>query len=249
MALTGEIVAVADLVESDVERMYTLMDAHFDGMEWERFKADLLEKETVLLMRNPSGGLVEGFSTAMTIDTVVDDVPIRAVFSGDTIINKEFWGEKTLGILWLQHVFNIKKASGEKRVFWFLVSMGYKTYRLMRLFFKNYWPRHSALTPEFESNLINHLGKLKFTFNFDPSNGVISFDGSREKLRCGVADVDASRIADKDIAFFIERNPGWNKGNELVCVAEICGGNLRPRIARTFSLHTAAPADSSDSSL
>lgn len=241
MALNGEIVAVKDLKDADVDRMYTLMDAHFEDMEWERFKSDLLEKETVLLMRNPDGGLVEGFSTAMTIDTVVDDVPIRAVFSGDTIINKEFWGEKTLGILWLQHVFNIQKVSGDRRVFWFLVSMGYKTYRLMRLFFKNYWPRHSAQTPEFESHLIDHLGCLKFEENFNPANGVISFDGSREKLRCGVAEVDQSRLADKDIAFFIKRNPGWNKGNELVCVAEICGDNLRPRIARTFSVNTAKP--------
>jgi hypothetical protein len=215
-------------------------------MEWERFNADLLEKETVLLMRNPDGGLVEGFSTAMTIDTFVDDVPIRAVFSGDTIINKEFWGEKTLGVLWLQHVFNIKKTSGDRRVFWFLVSMGYKTYRLMRLFFKNYWPRHSAITPEFETTLINHLGRLKFAANFNPLNGVISFDGSREKLRCGVADVDESRIADKDIAFFIKRNPGWNKGNELVCVAEICGENLRSRIAKTFSLDVVEPLNSLD---
>jgi len=236
MALNGEIVSIDRLTKPDKKRMYSLMDAHFDGMEWHRFKKDLSEKDTALLMRNPDNNQIEGFSTAMIIDVVLDGTEIRTVFSGDTIINQKYWGEKTLGILWLQYVFDVRKKSEGKRVFWFLISMGYKTYRLMRLFFKNYWPRYNASTPDFEKKLINHLGQLKFSANFDPTRGVISFQGTREKLRCGVAEVDSSKLSDKDIAFFVNRNPGWNKGDELVCVAEISKENLRPRIARTFSL-------------
>lgn len=237
MALNGEIVPVGELADGDVKRMFTLMDTHFSDMEWERFLLDLKEKETVLLMRNPEDGQVEGFSTAMVIDTELDHESIRTVFSGDTIINREFWGEKTLGILWLQYVFQVKKESPDKRVFWFLISMGYKTYRLLRLFFKDYWPRHSVPTPAFEQKLIDHLGASKFGQHFNKERGIISFSGSREKLRCGVAEVDSSKLGDKDIAFFVEKNPGWVHGDELLSIAEISKENLNRRIARTFSLN------------
>ena len=236
MALLGEVKATSDLSREDTERMFELMDLHFDGMDRSRFDADLKEKETVLTLRHPDDMTIQGFSTSMCIDTDVDGVPVRAIYSGDTIINREYWGEKTLGTIWLRHVLNVQQSCPERRVFWFLISMGYKTYRLMRLFFKDYWPRYSAETPSFEQSLIDHLGNAKFGDNYKSEGGIITFGGTREKLRCGVADVDEARRKDRDIAFFVNRNPGWMNGDELVCVAEIHPDNLRPRMWRIFKL-------------
>lgn len=236
MALQGEVKSTSNLSREDIERMFELMELHFDGMERERFDDDLQEKETVLLLRHPETNVIQGFSTSMCIDTEVNSQPVRAIYSGDTIINREYWGEKTLGSLWLRYVLKVQQECPDRRVFWFLISMGYKTYRLMRLFFKDYWPRHSGATPNFEQDLIDHLGKSKFGHNFRKTNGVVSFGGAREKLRCGVADVDEARRKDKDVAFFVHRNPGWIDGDELVCVAEIHPDNLRPRMWRIFKL-------------
>ena len=236
MALLGEVISTSDLSRDDIERMFQLMDLHFDGMDRKRFDEDLKEKESVLILRHPDNSVIQGFSTSMCIDTEVEGVPVRAIYSGDTIINREYWGEKTLGTIWLRHVLKVQKSCPDRRVFWFLISMGYKTYRLMRLFFKDYWPRYSAETPSFEQALIDHLGKAKFGENYKTEGGIISFNGTREKLRCGVADVDEAKRKDRDIAFFVNRNPRWIDGDELVCVAEIHRNNLRPRMWRIFNL-------------
>jgi len=237
--LQGEVRASRELAKTDVDRMFCLMDMHFEGMDRDRFDADLAEKDTVLLLRHDETGVVEGFSTSMCIDTELDGQSIRAVFSGDTIINRDYWGEKTLGVVWLRHVLDIQRRSQGRRVYWFLISMGYKTYRLMRLFFADYWPRHSKPTPSFETRLISHLGTLKFGSHYDVDAGLVSFGGRRERLRCGVADVDDARQKDPDVAFFVERNPRWADGDELVCVAEIHPDNIRPRMWRIFKLETA----------
>lgn len=236
MALEGKAQRVGELTAVERSRMFELMDAHFEGMDRERFDADLGEKEWVLLLREPGTALVQGFSTAMFIDTDVDGAPVRAVFSGDTIINRAFWGEKTLGVIWLRFVLQVQRETPDRRVVWFLISMGYKTYRLLRLFFRDYWPRRDAPTPPSEQALIDHLGRLKFGDRFDAARGVVTFDGDRERLRPGVADVDEAKGKDPDVAFFVERNPGWTRGDELACVAEISPENLRPRLWRTFGL-------------
>ena len=236
MALKGEIISAKDVSSKDIDRMFVLMDEHFLSMDASRFRKDLSEKDSVLILRHPESGIVQGFSTSLSIDTVLDGQQVRAVYSGDTIINKEFWGEKTLGVLWLRHVLRIQREVPEKKVYWFLISMGYKTYRLMRLFFKQYWPRYDESTPLFERKLMDHLAQMKFASNYCPKTGIISFEGKREKLRCGIADVDESRRKDRDISFFVKANPRWQQGDELVCLAEIHPDNLRPRMWRIFKL-------------
>jgi hypothetical protein len=39
-------------------------------------------------------------------------------------------------------------------------------------------------------------------------------------------ELPSGRLADPHIAFFLERNPGWKEGDELVCLTEIAEENL-----------------------
>ena len=114
--------------------------------------------------------------------------------------------------------------------------MGYKTYRLLRLFFKEYWPRHEKPMPTFERALLDDLGTAKFGDHYDAGRGVVTFAGTRERLRPGIADVVPSRLRDPDVAFFVDNNPGHERGDELACLAEINSVNIRSRMWRVFHL-------------
>lgn len=200
--------------------MADLLDDHFEGVVFERFREDLAEKHWVLIIRDEAG-VIQGFSTAKLMDAEVDDEPVRAIYSGDTIINRQYWGDKILGTLFLRFVIDVAKQCPDRRVFWFLISMGYKTYRLLRLFFHEYYPRHDAETPSWAQKVLDTLGMAKFGEHYDPATGVVSFSGERERLREGVADVTEAHLKHDDIRFFVERNPGHKDGDELACIAEI----------------------------
>jgi hypothetical protein len=64
-------------------------------------------------------------------------------------------------------------------LFWFLISKGYKTYRYLPLFFREYYPRHTAPTPPWAQSIIDVLGRQKYPRAYDPSAGIIRADATR----------------------------------------------------------------------
>ena len=118
-------------------------------------------------------------------------------------------------------------------LFWFLISSGYKTYRFLPAFFREYHPRHDAETPPRERALINHFGRLLFPEGYDPATGVITLKHPTP-LREGVAEVTEGRARDPHVAFFCRKNPGHRKGDELACIAPLTEDNLNPFIRRSL---------------
>ena len=178
MALTGDCREISSLSREEVTRMFQLLDDHFEGVDQNRFEKDLAEKHWVMIIRDDNQ-VIQGFSTAMLMDADVDGEPVRAIYSGDTIIDRAYWGDKILGTLFLRFVINVAKQCPDRRVFWFLISMGYKTYRLLKLFFHDYYPRWDVETPPWAKSVIDTLGKCKFAENYNPTTGVVSFPEKR----------------------------------------------------------------------
>ena len=234
--LLGEARAAAELTTVERQRMLELMGAHFEAVEPARFFGDLDEKQWVLCLSCARTGVLQGFSTAMLLDTALDGRPARAIFSGDTIIERQYWGEWTVGKLWLRFALAQQQLRPDCPLYWFLISMGHRTYRLLRIFFHTYWPRRDQPTPDHERRLLDHFGRLKCGQSYDPQRGVVSHGGRRERMRPEVAHIPEGRRRDPDIAFFLERNPGWDRGDELACLAELSPANIRPAARRVFQL-------------
>ncbi len=57
--------------------------------------------------------------------------------------------------------------------------------------------------------------------------GIVRFP-EPQVLREGLDEVPEGRLADPHVAYFLERNPGWVRGDELICLTEIAEGNLTP---------------------
>ena len=45
-------------------------------------------------------------------------------------------------------------------------------------------------------------------------------------LRAGLADITPERMADRDVRYFQERNPGHARGDELCCLAPLTRANF-----------------------
>lgn len=237
-SLTGEVRAVGDLHGRERRRLFDLMHLGFENVSPVLFERDLSRKRWVLLLRCKDTDLIQGFSTAMVIDTSVEGRPVRALYSGDTVIHTDSWGERTVGKLWLRFALEQYRHRRGRDLYWFLISMGHRSYRLLRIFFKAYWPRHDRETPPYERGLVLHLGRLQFGEEFDEIRGVVARKEKRESMRSTLARINPGRLKDPDIAYFLERNPGYVRGDELACLAKISPENLRPETWRLFGLGT-----------
>ncbi len=241
--LTGQVRKVTELLPGEREQMYALLEAYFVNVTRERFDQDLSEKEWSFLLADASTGQLQGFSTLMRLQIEVARRPVVAFFSGDTIIDRAYWGETLLSRLWALHVFGlagrIRRAQPDTAVYWFLISSGYRTYRFLSTFFREFYPAYDRYPPPAIHETLDALALLKFGPAYEPERGVVRLPGATP-LRGGVADINERQLRDPHVAFFVAANPGHADGDELACLAEIIPANLTPAGRRMLGLSRAA---------
>src|SRR6266542_808508 len=224
--LVGSMEPTASVTLNERREMYELLRAYFDGTTRARFETDLRDNEAVILLRDELAGRIQGFST-FTRMTAGDGAV--AFFSGDTIIDREFWGETVLSRIWGETVFaeaeRIVAADPKLSVYWFLISSGYKTWRFLPLFFREFYPNMEAPTPVPVQHLLDALGAQRFGDEYLRDRGIVRFK-EPTPLRRGVAEISEERLRDPRIAFFARMNPGHAQGDELACIAELSRANL-----------------------
>lgn len=228
MRLVGTVTTPEQLSYELRNRMLALMGAHFDNVSRVAFEKDLAEKRWVVLLRDKESGALQGFSTMAILEAAVEGQPVKAVFSGDTIVDRAYWGETELASVWGSFVLSLVAAEPAARFYWFLISKGVRTYRFLPVYFQAFYPRFEAPTPPFEAAVLRALAEQKFPGRFDAERGVIRFGGAKDRLRPELAEVAPGRLADPHTRFFLEKNPGYVVGDELACVAALDLGNLKP---------------------
>jgi hypothetical protein len=229
------VVPRAALSEADRAAMYALLDAYYEGVTPDRFREDLAEKGAVILLRERGSAAIVGFSTLMTLGAIADGEPVAGVFSGDTIVARDYWGEGLLARVWIDAVLAevgaVQRARPGVPVYWFLICAGYKTWRYLPLFFRRFVPQPDATgDPDAAARLQRiaaAFARAKFGEAYDEAAGVVRLRHATP-LRAGVADLTAARLRDPAVAFFARVNPGHTRGDELVCLAEVSIDNLTP---------------------
>ena len=214
------------------EEMYALLFDHFEGVTRAQFDLDLEEKNWVVEIRR--AGRLQGFSTLQVTEASLDGEAITAIYSGDTIVAPEAWGSSILARTWIAAVNHLRAAAPARPCYWLLLTSGFRTYRFLPVFWREFYPRHGTPAPLREQGLLQHLAESRYGRNYDPSEGIVRFPHP-QKLRGGLADVPAGRRTDEHVAFFLSRNPGHAEGDELVCLTEISEANLTAAGRRMIS--------------
>jgi hypothetical protein len=229
--MLSEIVPATRLPLSDRRALYELFERHYEHVSWPQFEADLAEKDAVIVLRDTSG-VPCGFSTQKVMHVSVDGISVRAIFSGDTIIDPSHWGEQELGRAWCRYVGQVRAADPEVPLYWFLISKGYRTYLYLPVFFKKYYPACTWPTPAAERHILNALASAKFPDDYDSETGLVVFPESRGNLKPELAVVPPHRMKNQHVRFFLSCNPSYAQGTELACLAEISQENMRSYPAR-----------------
>jgi len=233
MKLSARLAATADVSAVQRDALFALMEQHYDNVRRDIFEVDLAEKPQVILITEP-GGTLCGFSTQMLLDAEIDGRPVKALFSGDTIVHRQHWGDRALAHVWGRLALALIDAHPDTELYWFLISKGYKTYRFLPLFFREFYPRHDLPTPAWARAVIDALALSRYPDDYDARTGVIGTGPWQYRLREGLADVTPERLRDAHVRFFHARNPGHRRGDELCCLAPLTRGNFTPQAYRVI---------------
>ncbi|MEM1252842.1 MAG: hypothetical protein AAGI69_10440 [Cyanobacteria bacterium P01_H01_bin.21] len=218
----SQLVSIPTLEPDDRESMYRLLEHHFSGVTAITFASDLASKNWVLLIKNKAGQL-NGFSTLQLYDVTVKGEVFSVVYSGDTIVDPTAWSSATLPRAWIQAINRLRHP--DKRLFWLLISSGFRTYRLLPTFWQTFYPRYDQPTPEPMQQLMDYLAQQQFGSAYDQEAGIVRF-AQPQKLSPILGTVPPERQSDPHIHFFEQTNPAHAQGDELVCLTEICPDNL-----------------------
>src|SRR6266851_3627621 len=120
MKPTGQLVRVADIASSQREEMFALMESYYEHVDRATFDADLDEKEWVIQIVDEETNKLKGFSTQMLLEVNVSGRSIRALFSGDTIVDSDVRGERNLFQVSGWFVRSLMGVYPENELYWFL---------------------------------------------------------------------------------------------------------------------------------
>jgi len=56
-------------------------------------------------------------------------------------------------------VGQVAKQSSAGRYVWLLITSGFRSYRFLPLFWREFYPRYDSVTPQQVQQLIDHVGK------------------------------------------------------------------------------------------
>ncbi|GMU02387.1 hypothetical protein KH5H1_65070 [Corallococcus caeni] len=228
-AMKGTTVRREELDAGTRARMLALMQCCYVGVSAERFHADLDAKQWVFLLHARRTRELVGFSTVR----VAEEDGVEVLYSGDTVIHPDWWGHKTLQVVFGRLLLARKLRRPWRPLYWLLLSGGYKTYLLAVNYFPRTHPRRDWTPPEGRSEFLRGLATRWFGTQYDAAKGTLCFDGEHYRVRDGVSPIDRDAAAHPHIAYFAERNPGHAEGEELVCLVEIRGWDLARALARS----------------
>jgi len=219
-AIQSKTVSVRNLSDSLHNEMFQLFSEYYDSVDFKKFILDLQEKTHVFLFFNPQNQSLVGFSTIMR-----KSFPHIArgifLFSGDTVMHKDYWGAKALQKSFFWFILESKLMNPFRPVYWMLMSKGHKTYLMMRKNFRDSFPNHKTETPPLFQHIQNKFYQEKFSKSYQPTTNLIVFKENIGSVKMQIAKPTNEQLKDPEVVFFLKKNPGFEMGEELACVCEI----------------------------
>ena len=231
--LVSETRVRSDLGASDVAQMWEIFRAYYGGVSHDRFLSDLSHKTHVILCRDDRGQ-IGGFSTIEVCEDIFHGRRIRVLFSGDTVVRVDFWGRNDLAFSWIRFTGSIKAQHPDQPLYWLLIVKGHRTYRYLSTFGRRYYPAPGWPTPSEIRSLMEFLAQARFGDAYQPSDGIVRFATTHGYLKAPWSKIPDSARTRKETAFFLEKNPRYDRGDELVCLCEVSRENFRPMARRVF---------------
>ncbi len=224
-----------ELTKTDISTMFEMMISNYSNVTQEMFNNDLSNKQFVGLIHDESKR-IRGFTTFVLNPDNCAGPDYHIIFSGDTIIDPLHWGTQILMKGWCHTIGRLISTDKNKKWYWYLLSKGHRTYMYLPLFFKTFYPNPDLSDQQEElSQIADRVSSKFYGTNWKKDLGVIKFEEHHGELNTALAEATYKKSKSPYVSFFLERNPDFYKGDELVCIAPLSPDNLM-RTAKEYIL-------------
>ncbi len=215
-----------------LRKMYSIYRVYYENTNFDLFMSDFNKKTGAFVITHPDTREIVGFSTLMDCKVNDGEKSYQAIFSGDTVIEKEFWGSRALQGAMFKYLIKAKLRYPTQPIYWLLISKGFKTYLLLANNYFTYYPhpegKHQHLAP-----IVEAYCKQYFNDYYDPQNSLLNFGEGYQALKAAVAPITGDmRENNPKIRFFEQCNPSWEMGTELPCIGEIAWSDIARYVKR-----------------
>src|SRR2546421_4072621 len=179
--IVSETKKVSACSADEKETFYRLLCQCFLGVSWHDFMRDFQEKDAVMILRKEhSEGEIVGWSTLMVLTLALPTTEIKAVFSGDTVVLPAYRSGIGLGVELSRYFMQTWEQFPQHTVYYILISKGWRTYKIMPFFFKEFFPCYYKPSSPYDKAVMDAFGKKKYPYHYNPATGVVTF--SPQKL-------------------------------------------------------------------
>ncbi|PKN52687.1 MAG: hypothetical protein CVU55_05505 [Deltaproteobacteria bacterium HGW-Deltaproteobacteria-13] len=206
----------------DIKVMHDVFVKYYYNADYQTFVQDLKKKIGAILVKKIDDDTIVGFSTIGIIEKEINKKRCLGMFSGDTVIEKEYWGLPNLQTAFLRFMIKTRIKYPLTNLYWFLISKGYKTYLLMANNWDSYYPKYDKTEDEKRKSIVKTFSNHLFEGVYDEKTGLLKFGDNYQKLKEDIAEI-TEEMKEKypKISFFEQVNPTWREGTELPCLADI----------------------------
>ncbi|MFT7371773.1 MAG: hypothetical protein ACI9T9_000452 [Oleiphilaceae bacterium] len=201
--------------------MHRVFVQYYHNANLHNFVTDMGKKTGVIILQEKNTKKIIGFSTWTELNIIKGDKKSIGIFSGDTVVEKEYWGNKELQKTFVKQLLKTKIKNPKTSVFWLLISKGYKTYLLLTNNFPKHYPSHKKNNIKLESIVDEYCEQL-YPDAYNKDDRLLNFGDDYQYLKDDVADITPDMTDENlDIRHFTKLNPSWQQGTELPCVGEV----------------------------
>lgn len=223
--------AIDSLQKEDLQSIVKLYLSYYDGTDEVLVLSDLQKKTNVLMLYHDE--VLVGFTTFEVYEKVWQGKVALVVYSGDTIVEKAHWGQQALAYAWIRYIGELKRENPAQSIYWFLIVKGHRTFKYLPAFTHTFYP-HWSSNEQILKPLLDSLAKEKFGDDYDAQSGIISFKHSRGHLKEAFSYPQENEMNNLSVKYFLEKNPGYLRGDELACICSFEDDNLRPFTKRVL---------------
>lgn len=213
------------------QSLLELYKRYYDNVVSENFFKDFDEKDWVILIEGENDE-VFGFSTLQIINLNINHIEHLYLFSGDTIMQEEVRNSPILACAFAQFMYALIEKYPNKPLHWFLISKGYRTYRFLQVYFKEYYPVYDKTIPNEKKEILDAIATYKFDDDYNNDTQVIHYNEAKDYLKPEHAEILDGKLKNPHIQFFAERNKNYKDGDELACITDISEDNFKPLVFR-----------------
>ncbi len=214
---------VSSLDEDERDAIWAFARRFTDATR-EGFEQSFRGKRDAVLIKDASTGELVGLGGVAVLELPRGDGRCVVIFPGDTLFDPKVRGKSLVQGLGLLYYLECRLKRPTLPVYMVYGTFSYKSYLMLPRNFRTFWPRPEQPTPAREQRLLLDVARRFYADVRERPSGAL-VGRTTKQLREGIATIDDAALAEPAIRYFHEQNPGYTRGEVLLCLIPLHAAN------------------------